>query len=305
MLGTLSFIFALTSLALAQSPSSSAAPGSSTQNPLIPSSVSTGCSTFLASLDTDTGLKTCLAALTQATSAFGANNNATVTKATVTSALSNLCADSVSSACPDNSIRSVITDFWTHCNSELTNKNPDVIRMYDTVYTLSPIRTAACSKDDSGSFCVLASPSTGTKSSSVSVAQLIATLSTGSQSIPNMAAYHDHNIQFLFYNSDLDANTLCTACARQVLTCFMTWESNVAYGPGLGSSQLLNTQPALYEAVKNKCPSGFLNGAVQAAGGLSQGTSISGAASATAVPGQTTLITLFLGIASLALASVF
>lgn len=303
MFGTLTLISALASVAFAQSSTSSAAAGSSTQNPLIPASVSTTCATFLNTLNTDSGLKTCLNALNTATSAFSPGNNATVTKATVTTALGNLCADSVSSACPDNYIRSKITDFWTYCNAELTSQNVDIIRMYDAIYTMSPIRTSACSKDDSGNYCVLASPSTGASSSSL--AQLLATLYTttgsGAQTVlvPNMSTFHDKNIQFFFYNSGLDATTLCTTCARQVLTAFMTFESNVAYGPGLGSSQLLNTQPALYEAIKEKCPAGFLSGAVQAAGGLSGGY-LSSAATAAYAPEQSTMFALFLGLVSLA-----
>jgi len=119
-----------------------------------------------------------------------------------------------------------------------------------------------------------------------------------------MSTFHDKNIEFLLYNSGLDASALCTACARQVLTAYMTFESNVVYGPGLGSSLLLNTQPGLYDAIKNKCPAGFLSGAVQAAGGLSAGTLSSGAL-ATAVSEQTPLIALFLGLASFAFSSLF
>jgi hypothetical protein len=119
-----------------------------------------------------------------------------------------------------------------------------------------------------------------------------------------MSTFNEKNIEFLLYNSGLDASVLCTTCAAQILTAYMTFESNVVYGPGLSVSLLLNTQPALYEAVKNKCPGNFLSGAVQAAGGLSSGTLSSGAL-ATAVPEQTTMIALFLGLASFALSSVF
>jgi hypothetical protein len=187
----------------------------------------------------------------------------------------------------------------------LTKKNVDVVRMYDTIYTIIPMRTSICAKDDSGTFCVLASPSAGTKetSSDIDLAKFLTTLYTTPGALtrrapvdtPNMSTYHDNNIPFLFYKPDLEASNLCTSCVRQVLTAYMTFESNVVYGPGLPNSQILDKQPALYEAVKNKCPAGFLSGAVQAAGGLSGGT-LSGAALATTVPQQTVLL---LGLAGL------
>jgi hypothetical protein len=232
--------------------------------------------------------------------------------------LGNLCADSVSSACPDNYLRTQITDFWTYCTDELTkDKNNDIISLYETIYTMSPLRTSACSKDDSGTYCVLASPGAGTNgsSSNINFASLLATLytTTGAGAltrrgqtaiVPNMTTYQNNNLLFLFYNPNLDATTLCTTCARQVLSAYMNFESNVAYGPGLANSQLLANQPALYQAVEAKCPAGFLSGAVQAAGGLSGGI-LSGAAVATAKPAQATMIALLLGLASLAISLMF
>jgi hypothetical protein len=92
-----------------------------------------------------------------------------------------------------------------------------------------------------------------------------------------MATYHDNNLPFLFITSNLDATKLCTTCTRNILTAYINFESNVPFGPGLSNSQILNTQPDLYAAIQTKCPSGFLSGAVQAAGGLSGGMFSSGA----------------------------
>jgi len=83
----------------------------------------------------------------------------------------------------------------------------------------------------------------------------------------------------------------------------MTFESNVAYAPGLGNSQILDTQPSLYDAVKSKCPASFLSGAVQAAGGLGKG--LSSAAVTTINAEQMTVIALVMGTAMLAFASLF
>jgi hypothetical protein len=224
----------------------------------------------------------------------------------------------VASQCPESLIRSKITDFYSACTAELTtSKNKDVIRTYDTIYTLLPMRTAICSKDDSGNWCVLATPGAGKKetSSPITVGQVLASLFTtttggalrrrGPQAaiVPNMATYHDNNLPFLYYKPDLDASTLCTTCVRLILTGYMTFESNVAYAPGLSNSQLLDTQPSLYDAVKNKCPASFLSGAVQAAGGLGKG--LSSAAVTTINAEQMTVIALVMGTAMLAFASLF
>jgi len=214
-------------------------------------------------------------------------------------------------------IRSKITDFYSACTAELTaNKNRDVIRTYDIIYTLLPMRTSICSKDDSGNWCVLASPGAGTKETAPTVAQVLAALYSPSTSgalkrrgpqtpiVPNMATFHDNNLPFMYYKPDLDASALCTTCVRSILTAYMTFESNVAYAPGLSNSQLLDTQPSLYDAVKKKCPANFLSGAVQAAGGLSGGI-LSSAAVTTINAEQKTAIALVMGTAMLVIASVF
>lgn len=89
--------------------------------------------------------------------------------------------------------------------------------------------------------------------------------------LPNMTTYHDSNLPFLFLKPDLDATTLCTSCTRQILTIYINFESSIPYGPGLSSSQLLDTQNDLYSAINSKCPAGFMTQAVQAAGGLAGG----------------------------------
>lgn len=173
-----------------------------------------------------------------------------------------------------------------------------------------PLRTSVCSKDDSGTYCVLA-PSGGTaETPNIDLTQFLVNKDSAlsrrapTAVTPNVTTFHDNNIVFLFYNPDLDATALCTSCVRQVLTAYVTFESDIGYGPGLASSLFLDKQPALYEAVKNKCPAGFLSGAVQAAGGLSGGT-LSGAALTTAVPQHATMIALLLGLSSLAISLMF
>jgi len=226
--------------------------------------------------------------------------------------LSGLCSDSVSAACPENYIRTKITDFFANCNDELTKKNGDVIKLYDTIYSIIPLRTSVCSKDDSGTYCVLAPASGSTaETPNTDLIQFLVSKGAGALSrrapttvSPNVTTFHDNNIVFLFYNPDLDATSLCTSCVRQVLTAYVTFESDIGYGPGLANSVLLDKQSALYEAVKNKCPAGFLSGAVQAAGGLSGGT-LSGAGLTTAAPPHTTMTALLLGLSGLGIFLMF
>ncbi|KIM41863.1 hypothetical protein M413DRAFT_445073 [Hebeloma cylindrosporum] len=319
MFKSVAIVSLLTSVAFAQSSTSA----NSTANPLIPSGISPSCTTYLTSLNSDSTLGSCLSSLTTATSAF-APGSKTPTSASVTSALTGLCADSVSNACPESLIRSKITAFYTACTAELTtNKVSDIIRMYDVLYTIPPLRTSICSKDDSGAWCVMAATTTTREvsdavagdSSSLSLSQLLALLYTDNSGalkrradvtaiLPNMTTYHDTNLPFLFFTPSLDATKLCTTCSRNVLTAYINFESNVPYGPGLAQSQLLDTQSALYSAIQEKCPAGFLSGAVQAAGGLSGGLFSSGAISTVGAEYQS-ILALAMGVATLAVSVAF
>jgi hypothetical protein len=198
-----------------------------------------------------------------------------------------------------------------------TNKVSDVIGIYDVLYTIPPLRTSVCSKDDNGAWCVMAATTTAREvgGDSPSLAQLLALLYTDNSGAlkrradttaisPNMTTYHDTNLPFIFFTPSLDATKLCTACSRNVLTAYINFESNVPYGPGLSQSQLLDTQSALYSAIQEKCPSGFLSGAVQAAGGLSGGLFSSGAISTVSAEYQS-ILALAMGAATLAVSVTF
>jgi len=316
MLKSVAIVSLLTSVAFAQSSSSA----NSTANPLIPSGISQTCSDYLKSLNIDSTLSTCLSSLTTATSAF-APGSTSPSSASVTSALTSLCSDSVSGACPESLIRSKIAAFYTACTPELTTgKVPDVVRLYDVIYTMLPLKTAMCSKDDSGSWCVMAAATSTREDDEIngespSLAQLLALLYTDNSGalkrradvtaiLPNMQTYHDTNLPFLFITPSLDATKLCTTCTRNVLTAYINFESNVPHGPGLSNSQILNTQPDLYSAIQTKCPSGFLSGAVQAAGGLSGGIFSSAAISTVGAEYQS-ILAMAMGVATLAVSLPF
>lgn len=327
MIKTFAIISVLTTVALAQSSTSSAAAASSTTNPLIPSGISTGCSQFLTTLDSDSTLKACTAPLISATSQYGPGGSATSSPsaASITSALDSLC--STSNGCTESTIQGKLAEFYSACSVELTSSpNADVVQMYDILYTLVPLKTAVCSKDDNGKYCVTESHKPSNSSATPSgLSNAIASVNTGgltpaeilenlyspavlsrraqSPAIqPNTTTIGGTNLPFLFLQPSLAAANLCTACTRNVLTSYIQFESDVPCALGIGSSPMLNGQSALYSAVQATCGKNFLSGAVQAAGGLSDGSPFSGASRSITGDFQNTLA--ILGAVTVAFASV-
>lgn len=83
------------------------------------------------------------------------------------------------------------------------------------------------------------------------------------------------------------------------MTSYISFQSDIAYGPGLSRSLVLNGQPALYSAIQKTCGGSFLSGAVQAAGSLSDGIlgGHSGAASTLAASSTGAIASLFGAVA--------
>lgn len=269
---------------------------------LIPDGISPVCNTFLVALNADTQLSTCIAALTSALSAFAPGGNATVSASTVTGALTSISSSSISSSCPENLIGSKIAQFYTACSPELTSTPvADVVRLYDVLYSITPMQKAISSKDDSGKWCAMAAtPAAG---SSADALQAALYTQDGQNVIPNTSTFSSNNLPFLFINPSLDATALCTACTRNVLTAYINYESNVPYAPGLAKSQLLKTQSDLFAAVQEKCGSTFMDNEVKAAGGLSSGPKFLSAAAPSAE--LQSLMALLAGFATLAVTATF
>ncbi|KAH8108370.1 hypothetical protein DFH11DRAFT_1822313 [Phellopilus nigrolimitatus] len=309
----------------AQSSSStwSSASSTSSASPLVPSGISAACSSFLEALNSNSSITSCITPIVNATSAFGplanssSNSSATADASSISTALNSLCATSSSSSCSQSAVRSQLASFYTACPSELTgsSSNKDVIRIYDVLYTLIPMKAAACTKDDSGRYCVTQISQGGSSSASGGSASPSASLSAGSKSVlsskqsgyelvqnnlwqgsssplgkraqvtdnvtsalmPNTTTFRSSNLAFLFLTPDLSSDKLCVACTRSVMSAYIAFEQSAPYAPGLSNSPILGGQPALYSAVNSTCGANFMNGAVQAAGGISDGL-ISGAA---------------------------
>ncbi|THV03504.1 hypothetical protein K435DRAFT_817240 [Dendrothele bispora CBS 962.96] len=288
MFSKLAVISALSTAAWAQSSTASA-------SPLVPSGISSSCSTYLNSLNSNSDILSCTQNLVQATANYGPGGNSTSSSASsMSSSLTSICATSTS--CDESKVRTILTSFASSCNAELTsNKNDAVLRTYDVLYALVPMRNAICSKDDSGKWCVSQINSSGGASVSASVALANNAVDVGSKAnaddiqanlwvsasstkrddavYPNVTTFASNDLPFLAINGDGSYAQLCTACTRNVMTAYIDFESSSPYAPGLTNSVLLNGQNNLYNKIQSTCGPSFLNGAVQAAGSLSDGSS--------------------------------
>ncbi|KAH7882782.1 hypothetical protein F5I97DRAFT_1984799 [Phlebopus sp. FC_14] len=301
----------------------------STTNPLIPTGISSGCSDYLSSLNNNTDFSSCTTPIVSALQQFAPGANASnVTITTLNTALNNLCSSSAFAACPDSTIRSQLSSFYAACDVELTSApNTDVKRTYDSLFVLTPLRQAVCAKDDNGKYCATELGSSTASSGAGNVAAvkpeqqqllgqyLYSTVDGSNPSvarrdasnttaalIPNTTTYQDTNLVFLFLEPSMDSSTLCTTCTRNILTPYITFESNCPYAPGMNNSLLISGQPALYSSVTSKCGASFLSGAVQAAGGLSSGI-LSSAALRSITQDVSVAVSAILGAAALVVGS--
>ncbi|KAI8996309.1 hypothetical protein BD414DRAFT_477485 [Trametes punicea] len=257
---------------------------------LIPSGISSQCSNFLTQFNQDTTFNDCTSAIVSATSEFAPSMNASAASATpsastISSALNNVCSSA--STCPETTIRSKLANLYDACGDELSSSpNQDVIRLYDVLYALTPLKNAICSKDDSGRYCItqIANNSTASSDALANIAKYVSTPVSSPSSVsrradaqsvvavaPNATTFANNNLLFLMLQPDMPSDSLCTSCTRNVITSYISFESLTPYAPGLSSSALMSGQSKLYEAVQDTCGSNFLSGAVAAAAGLSGG----------------------------------
>jgi len=167
--------------------------------------------------------------------------------------------------------------------------------LYDILYLNNPMYTALCSKSDSGSYCALTS--TTTTSSSAAAASVVAAAEDAQKYISdngalNRTAFTKDSVPFMFLSSSGLTSAQCTTCTRNIMTSYINWESDSPYAPGLANSQLLSGQTALYNALTTTCGSGFLSGAVQAAGGLGTGSKDNGSLKSTGFDIRTVAVAL-------------
>ncbi|KAJ8073004.1 hypothetical protein PM082_019871 [Marasmius tenuissimus] len=246
-----------------------------------PADLSDSCLNFYKAFDADTTFKTCTSALNDATSGYSNSSSTEApTKESITSTLKTVCTSTTTAndndPCSDTAIRGKLAEFATACRAEFDAKRADVISTYDSLYAYSPLKTALCSKDDAGNYCVMSASTYASQNSALTegVKQQLfsATDST------NLTAMGDANAPFLFLSPDLDAGKLCTVCTRNILTGYQVFAQNTPHAAGLANSELFKGEPALFQAVSDKCDANFLNtGASQGVGGIGKGSSKNGA----------------------------
>jgi len=196
--------------------------------------------------------------------------------------------------CDQSTIQSQLANFQTACSAELqTNVNSAVVNIYDVIYTMIPLKQAVCSQDGSG-YCIQ-SAAANTNGSKTDVVEnggsdvqqyLYEAVSkplgrrgvTDEEYTLNSTTWTANNVAFLGLQPTLLSAQLCVACTRNIMTPYITFESNVPYTPGLSQSSILSGQSALYNAIQSTCGASFLSGAVQAAGGLGNNGPLKGAA---------------------------
>ncbi|TFK71196.1 hypothetical protein BDN72DRAFT_958236 [Pluteus cervinus] len=250
---------------------SSNSTSSSSSNPLIPTGISSDCTTFLTSLNSDTSLTACTSTLISTLKSYGPGSSTNHTKSDVESTLTSFCSSTTSQACPESLIRGKIAAFYPACTAELTGANPnkDVLDLYQVFYAISPLQAAVCTKDDSGNWC--ATQERGASSVKLTTRSLERRDDTVT---PNLPAYESSNLPFLFINGTADKATLCTVCTRNILNSYFSFENNIPSAIGYNQG-LLSTQTPLINAVQTTCGTNFLSGTVAAAGGL--GNALDGA----------------------------
>lgn len=280
------------------------------------------------SLDNDASFIACTSPFTSALQQFAPGSDpSSFSLSTITSALGSLCGSDAFSACPQNNMTSHLGSFYAACSTELTSQpNQSVQTIYDVLFTLFPLRLAICAKDDSGNYCATELSNSSSAGSAAiadpekSLQQTLLSKYLYSSSDdgtvvtrdvsnstavlrPNTTTYQDTNLVFLFLQPSMPSATLCTTCTRNIITPFITFESNCPYAPGLSNSLLLAGQVPLYNNITSKCGQSFLSGAVQAAGGLSGG--LTGSAAAPLAIGQelSAAVGAILGVAAFVAAS--
>lgn len=278
MKSTLAVISLFTTAVLAQSTSSGAS------NPLIPNDISPGCQSFLQAFDADPTLTACTQSLVNATQKYGANGSSSPpSKADVTATIDSICNGSASNACPPSLVRSELAKFYANCSDELTSKPNDQVRaLYDMVYMAVPLQQALCAKDDSKNYCALSTtgaPSTG----DINTIQKNLAYTPASSDTPtaNLTTFNANYLPYLMRNPNMETGALCTTCTRNILLPYFTFQSDCPYAAGLSNSPSMNNQQKLLNTINSQCGANFLNGAVQAAGGISSNGPLDSGASQT------------------------
>lgn len=221
---------------------------------LIPSGISSTCSTYLNKLNSDTTVQSCLKSLVDASSAFSPASTST---GEVKTTIKSMCDKS---ACT-SSFRAELNAFSTACKTDFA-KSADVLNLYDLLYVATPLAESICEVDSATQdYCVQriaqesqSKVSAGTNTASIGNSTNLATVYT-----PVASTYKDTNLPFLFLNPSMDNKTFCGSCASAIMINYISFENANPYGYApLNKSPILGGQSALYTAMTQKCPAAFI-----------------------------------------------
>lgn len=233
----------------------------SSPSALIPSNISSGCSTFMTKLNADSSIKTCTAPLLSATEYYvnATSDSKDKSESALGETLTRLCASDA--GCDSSIIRSYLSEFWVTCNDEIKAKNKGVQDVYDVLYLINPFREAICSKDADDNYCLTTVASTSTSKRGFEDDQdrqsnLIARQGTDASSSASQidtGSLSGSNIAFLFLQPNAGKDKLCSTCAENILASYIQFETAIPYAIGLSNSNILSGQSDLYKAGKKEC----------------------------------------------------
>lgn len=88
---------------------------------------------------------------------------------------------------------------------------------------------------------------------------------------PNATTYRTTSLPYLFLQADMDAKLLCSTCTKSIMAAYISWESQVPYALGLGSSPILGGQQQLWSGIGQTCGVNFTD-SISAQAGVSNTT---------------------------------
>ncbi|CAE6488003.1 unnamed protein product [Rhizoctonia solani] len=252
-------------------------------NPLIPTDISTRCSTFLTALNSNDTVADCMNSLSSVLSSFTSDSGSA---SAVSHTVDSLCT---SNTCNASIIRAKLTEFKDACSNDFAT-NEMVAKQYDIWYSLIPYKSAICAKD-TNAYCLLnigtsSGTNQNTRRSDVAYAasHLTNAVHKRAQTVlmPNTDTYRNSHLMYLFVSPDMDQAQLCTPCAQQIISKYVAFETANPYALGLKQSPLLGGQSELWAAMQGKCSVDYMNQVKNIAGVPSADQLADGAVTTTA-----------------------
>ncbi|WFD18655.1 hypothetical protein MCAP1_000862 [Malassezia caprae] len=267
---------------------------------LIPTNISSSCYTLLTQLNEDHVFDQCTQPLINATNAFATSSQGKE-PVSMANALQGLCV--ANDGCDRPLVRQFIAQFWDQCTDELEARQDQIVQLYEYLYIFIPFRDAICSKNEQGDYCLAdLAPSMANDAGSdmvqvyrrgvpdidandvesdaywERVMPSIPRASKLAAKVPSLPQLQPQQV-FFFLSGSSSKETLCTECARHVLASYIHFELSAPYALGIDSSQVLQSQQAIFEQAKRVCDDHFVESLNAEAGIQAFSEPASGAAS--------------------------